>query len=137
MVQYRAPRLVHGAVVTAGQQKPRKAIQAVFYRTARDNEPVREFLDGLTAADRKNIGGDIAQVEWKWPKVTKPLVDSFGKGLYEVRSSLRDRIARIYFGVEQAQMILLHGVIKKTQKADKADIELARERLKDWKSNVP
>jgi phage-related protein len=123
--------------VTARPQKPSKAIQAVFYRTVRGNEPVREFLDGLTAADRKTIGGDIGQVEWKWPKMSKPLVDGFGKGLYEVRSSLRDRIARVYFAVEKAQMILLHGVIKKTQKADQADIDLARDRLKDWKANVP
>ena len=69
--------------------------------------------------------------------MNKPLGDSFGRGLTEVRSSLRDRIARVYFAVEKAQMILLHGVIKKTQKADTADIDLARDRLKDWKANVP
>jgi len=34
-------------------------------------------------------------------------------------------------------MILLHGVIKKTQKADQSDISLARERLKDWKKHNP
>jgi phage-related protein len=121
--------------VTAGKQKPSKAVQAVFYRTGKGNDPVREFLEGLTPADRKNIGADIAQVEWKWPKVSKPLVDSVGKGLFEVRSSLQNRIARVYFGVEQGQMILLHAVIKKTQKADQADIDLARERLKDWKAS--
>lgn len=117
--------------------KPRKAVQAVFYRNARGNEPLREFLDGLSAADRKSIGGNIGQVEWKWPNVGPPLIDGFGKGLCEVRVSLADRIARIYFGVEKGQMVLLHGVIKKTRKADPDDIALARRRLKDWLEHNP
>jgi len=122
---------------TPGKPKLEKAVQAAFYRSERGNEPVRDFLDDLSAADRKSIGGDIAQVEWKWPNVRSPLIDGFGKGLYEVRTGLKDRIARVYFGAEKCQMVLLHGVIKKTRKADQSDIALARERLKDWKNHNP
>jgi phage-related protein len=117
--------------------KPRKVVQAVFYRSPRGKEPLREFLDGLSPADRKSIGGNIAQVEWKWPNVGPPLIDGFGKGLCEVRIGLKDRIARVYFGVDKSQMVLLHGVIKKTQKADPDDIVLARQRLKDWLAHNP
>ena len=115
---------------------PAKVITAVFYKTAAGNEPVRDFLAGLSAADRKSIGGDIGQVERNWPKVSKPLVDGLGKGLFEVRTNLKDRIARVYFGVEQGKMALLHGIVKKTQKAPPPDVALARDRLKDWQASL-
>jgi phage-related protein len=37
----------------------------------------------------------------------------------------RGRIARILFCVEQGRMVLLHGLIKKTQKTPQRDIDLA------------
>ena len=86
---------------TPGKQK--KAVQAAFYRSERGNEPVRDFLDELSAADRKSIGGDIGQAEWKWPNVRSRLIDGFGKGLYEVRTGLKDRIVRVYFGSKKVR----------------------------------
>lgn len=118
-------------------EKPKKAIQATFYMTDKGNEPVRDFLDGLTAHDRKSVGADIAQVEWKWPGVKGPLIDSFGKGLYEVRTNIKDGIVRVYFSVDGGKMILIHGLVKKTKKADPDDVKMARKRLKDWKDNNP
>ncbi|MFI2794769.1 type II toxin-antitoxin system RelE/ParE family toxin [Haloferula sp. A504] len=78
-------------------------------------------------ADQKVIGADILAVQWKWP-VGKPLVDSLGGGLWEVRSSLRGRIARIFFVVVNGEIVLLHGIIKKSQTAPKKDLDLARSR---------
>jgi phage-related protein len=51
-----------------------------------------------------------------------------------VRSKIGNRIARVLFAVEQSEMILLHAFIKKTQRTNPADIELANKRLKEWKS---
>ncbi len=66
-----------------------KRIYAKFYRTAAGGEPVREWLLGLEPDDRKTIGTDIKDVEFAWP-LGKPLVDSLGSGLWEVRSDIRD-----------------------------------------------
>lgn len=52
--------------------------------------------------------------------------------MWEVRSSLANRIARTLFAVEGGQMILLHGFIKKTQQTSNDDIELAEKRFKEW-----
>ncbi|HBO33743.1 MAG TPA: type II toxin-antitoxin system RelE/ParE family toxin, partial [Anaerolineaceae bacterium] len=49
--------------------------------------------------------------------------------LWEVRSSLKNRIARVLFTVEGNYMVLLHGFIKKSQKTPLEDLKLARERL--------
>lgn len=49
-----------------------------------------------------------------------------------MRSTLAsDRIARVIFCMGDGHMILLHGFIKKTQKAPKADIDLALKRMNE------
>jgi phage-related protein len=97
------------------------------FATESGNEPVREWLKSLTAEDRKQIGSDILAVQWAWP-VGKPLVDSLGAGLWEVRSSLGNRIAHTFFLVENQEITLLHGILKKSRTAPKQDIDLARKR---------
>jgi phage-related protein len=75
---------------------------------------------------------DIAYVQFKWP-IGKPKVDYLRDSIWEVRSRLENRIARVLFAVEESQMILLHGFIKKTQQTPNSDIDLAIKRLKEWK----
>ena len=106
-------------------------IPAVFYRTQSGVEPVRTWLKSLTAAERRNIGEDIAYVQYKWP-IGKPRVDHISGAVWEVRSNLGNRIARTLFAVEGGSMILLHGFIKKTQQTPTAEIALALKRLKEW-----
>jgi hypothetical protein len=66
-----------------------------FYRTEAGTEPVREWLRGLEAADRRAIGLDLMRVQFGWP-IGMPLVRSLKDGLWEVRSSLSSkRIARL------------------------------------------
>jgi phage-related protein len=83
----------------------------------------------MPATDRKTIGEDIKTVQYGWP-LGMPLVRSLGTGLWEVRRRLDNRIARVLFVLEGATMVLLHGFIKKTQAIPKADLDLARDRLK-------
>jgi len=88
---------------------------------------VRDWLRELALPDKKIIGADILAVQWKWP-VGKPLVDSVGGGLWEVRSSLGTRIARTFFIIVDEEIILLHGIIKKSRTAPKQELDLARKR---------
>jgi phage-related protein len=103
-------------------------VPARFYRSDTGREPVREWLKDLEPEDRKAIGEDIKDVEFSWP-IGLPLVRPLGHELWEVRSNLpRGRIARTIFSIEQGQLILLHGFIKKTQKIPQHDIDLALKR---------
>ncbi len=108
-------------------------LPATFYRSASGDEPVRDWLKALNKQERKSVGEDIAYVQYKWP-IGKPRVDHLRGPIWEVRSTVGNRIARVLFAVEQAEMILLHAFIKKTQQTDLADIELALKRIKDWKN---
>ena len=63
-----------------------------------------------------------------------PLCRSLGLGLWEVRSNLSDgRTARLIFCIARAEMILLHGFIKKSRKTPKQDLDLAVKRRKELK----
>jgi phage-related protein len=104
-------------------------LRARFFRTDAGGEPVREWLIGLPAADRKTIGHDIKTVQFGWP-LGMPLVEHLGGGIWEVRVRLENRIARVLFVLEDDTMVLIHGFIKKAQKAPKPDLDLARDRLK-------
>jgi phage-related protein len=107
-----------------------KRLPARFYRTGSGREPVREWLQGLDAADRKVIGEDIKDVEFSWP-IGMPRVRALSQGIWEVRSSLASgRIARVLFCVEPDCMVLLHGFMKKTEKTPRQEIDLAIKRMK-------
>ncbi len=58
---------------------------------------------------------------------------ALGDGLWEVRTSLRsNRIARVLFSVQRGRILVLHGFIKKTQKAPPDDLALARRRNREF-----
>ena len=111
----------------AAAKKP--SLDCRFYRTTSGNEPVREWLKSLPAEARVEIGSDVAQVQWRWP-IGKPLVDGFGDGLFEVRTSWNGNIYRVLFCFAGKTIVLLHGFQKKSQKTPKTDLDLARRRMK-------
>lgn len=102
-------------------------LEVVFYRTESGNEPVREWLKGLSKQDKKAIGGDIKTVQYGWP-LGMPVVRKLDQGLWEVRSRLDKRIARTLFTVQGENMVLLHGFIKKSEKTPREDLQLAKDR---------
>lgn len=104
-----------------------RKLTVAFFRSDSRNEPVRDWLLSLPKRDRKTIGDDILKVQYCWP-IGKPLVGNLGNGLWEVRSQLEKRIARVIFCVESATMVLLHGFIKKAQKTPPRELEVALKR---------
>lgn len=98
-----------------------------FYATATGAEPVRDWLRSLPAEERKIIGEDIKTVQFGWP-LGLPIARKLAPGLWEVRSRLATRIARVLFSVKDERMVLLHGFIKKTRRTPAADIRLAQSR---------
>jgi len=104
---------------------------AVFFRTLAGREPVREWLRSLPKPERQVIGAGIAYVQYRWP-IGKPRVDHLRAGIWEVRSTLENRIARVLFAVHGEEIVLLHGFIKKTRGTPPEELELAERRWKEW-----
>ena len=77
------------------------------------------------------IGQDLMRTQYRWP-VGMPLCRPLSGGLWEVRSSLPgNRIARVLFFVGDARIGVVHGYVKKTQKAPADAIALAAKRMKE------
>ncbi len=124
--------MYHIWVVMAG--RPPRKIPVVFYRTRGGTEVVRDWLRSLDEKDRHAIGLDLMRVQFRWP-VGMPLCRAMGDGLWEVRTTLpSNRIARVLFCVTQAQIVALHGFIKKTQKTPDEELVLARKRKKEFEA---
>jgi phage-related protein len=103
-------------------------LHVVFFKTEAGAEPVRQWLKKLDRKHRKSIGEDIKTVQFGWP-LGMPLIRKLEAELWEVRSDLGGRIARVVFTVQDDLMVLLHGFIKKSQKTPIADLSTARKRL--------
>ena len=112
--------------------KRTEVLEVYFYKTSSGNEPVREWLKSLSKEDMKIIGFDIKTVQYGYP-IGMPLTRALQGtgGLEEVRSNIKDGIARVIFYVENNKMVLLHGFIKKTQATPKKELDLAIKRFKE------
>ena len=91
------------------------------------------LVEVVTGQRRREIGIDIKIVQFGWP-MGMPVVDHFERDIWEVRSRLSTRIARVLFTLEGNTMILLHGFIKKDRRTPKPDLDLTRQRLKKLRS---
>lgn len=107
----------------------RPTLDARFFKSDSGTEPVRDWVRGLPAKDRKTIGEDIKTVQFGWP-IGMPLVRKMDKDLWEVRIHLQDRIARVLFTVSGSTIVLLHGFIKKSQATPESDLKLAKDRMR-------
>ncbi len=93
---------------------------------------MREWLRALPRDDKKQIGEDIKTAQFGWP-LGMPLIRKVDKDLWEVRTKLKDGIARVIFTVDGNTMILLHGFIKKSQKTPTNELRTALNRLQSYK----
>ena len=107
-------------------------LSVVFYVTAAGNEPVRDWLLGLSRDDRRQVGFDIKTAQYGWP-LGMPLIRKLEPGLWEIRSEIGDGIARVLFTVTGDTMVLLHGFVKKSQKTPATDLKTAKQRMADLK----
>ncbi|NTU52271.1 MAG: type II toxin-antitoxin system RelE/ParE family toxin [Chlorobiaceae bacterium] len=68
------------------------------------------------------------------PQVRMPHTKAMGDGLFEMRPHGRDGIGRAFYcHVKGKKIIIVHAIIKKTQKTPPKDIRLARKRMQEMK----
>jgi phage-related protein len=68
------------------------------------------------------------------PNIGMPHTKHMGKGLIELRIKAIEGIARVFYAtIIKNEIVILHSIIKKTQKTPIKDLELAYKRLSEVK----
>lgn len=66
------------------------------------------------------------------PSLGRPHTAPLGKGLFEIRAKGKEGIARALFcTLKGREIVILHTFIKKTQRAPKNELDVARRRMKE------
>jgi len=70
----------------------------------------------------------------KGPNLGMPYTRAMGEGLFEMRLSDKDGIARVFYcTIEKHEIVVLHSFIKKTRATPDRELQLARKRLREVK----
>jgi len=102
------------------------------YRTAAGRRPIKEFLVGLSDADRASVLAAMSDVRDRGLVAARHLDGD----IYEVRADGDHVIYRVLFATEgETNRILLslEAFKKKTQRTPPDRIALAKRRLADWR----
>lgn len=103
---------------------------------------VRFFNQGLEAEILDLPAGLLARfvryterLEQFGPHIGMPHVRPMGRGLYELRLSAKEGIARVFFCVTSSrQIVFLHQFVKKTGKTPSKELEVAHRRMRSVKN---
>ncbi|MBA3066203.1 type II toxin-antitoxin system RelE/ParE family toxin [bacterium] len=101
----------------------------VFYETEAGKKPIEDFIDSLDASSWDKFIYKKELLEQLGPELRFPHTAPIGDGIFELRFKGKEgQIRVLFFFFHKRQIILLHGFVKKTKKAPKKEIEIARQR---------
>lgn len=110
--------------------------EIVYYKDAKDNSPVEEFLIELAKSNNPLAEQTLKGLKKLRSKAyhKEPLSKHLESGLWELRVRAGTNILRIIYTFRKGKIIiLLHIFIKKKQKIFPGEIEIARKRLNELK----
>lgn len=107
--------------------------RVIYYEDSKGIKPVKEFINKLDANQMAKILARITFLGKHWLELRRPFVDYLGDKLYELRIKLASgNIRIIYAYMFHNHIVLLHGVVKKTQKIPENDKLIAKKRMIDF-----
>lgn len=107
--------------------------KAIYYQDLKGRKQVKEFIDRFEEKTRAKILARIEFLEEHWHEVRRPLVDKIDKDLYELRVEFAwNNVRVLYAYMFKDYIVLLHGLVKKTNKIPENDKQKARTRMFDF-----
>jgi phage-related protein len=107
--------------------------KAIYYEDEKSNRPVEEFINSLVPKTKAKVLARITYLEEHWQELRRPYVDTLSDGLCELRIiHSGSQIRVIYAYMFKDYIVLLHGIVKKTDEMPHADILKAKSRMIDF-----
>jgi len=108
-----------------------------MYRSRGGDRPVRRFLDELPENAAAKLMGAIDLLAQTGPALRRPQAAHVRGKLWELRVSLGRLEYRMpYFFLPGRNIVLVHGLAKKTQALPDREIRTAEGRMKDFEDQV-
>ncbi len=111
---------------------PRFKYRVIFYKTEKGAEPVRDWLQNLSKAEKLQLGQAIQMLQMNGSMLPMPYASPLGKGLFELRERIGRVRYRIFYAFDGEHLVVLLHAATKDQRVIEDDITLARKRLKDY-----
>ena len=101
-----------------------------FYADEDGFAPVEDFMAGLPRAPKAKALAIIKLLEEEGPRLPYPYCSQVRGKIRELRTQYgKDKIRILYFGDSRRYFILLHGLLKRTDRLSEEDIQMAEERM--------
>ena len=102
--------------------------KVIYYITKKRENPVEDFLNSLSERQQRKLLRVINHIMlYGLESVISHLKKLSGTPLWEIRV--------IYASMQNADVLLLHGFVKKVQKTPNREVEVALKRLRDWENS--
>lgn len=109
----------------------------IAYEKENGEIPVEEFLDSINPKMRAKIYGLLEILQEKGNMLREPYSKHLDDGIFELRCKFGSDITRVlYFFYYEGRIILTNGFVKKTQKTPKEEIQIAKDRRRDFRERV-
>ena len=108
-----------------------KEWKIIFYQTTRGDKPVEEFIDKLDFKKQTKIFSHLELLKEYGLNLSATYLKKLAgtKKLWELRVS----VYRIFLSpIVKRNILLIHMIVKKSNKTPKKDLRLAESRLKDF-----
>lgn len=111
--------------------------EVIFYEKENGECPAEEFILSLDVKMRAKMLGLLELLEEKGTQLREPYSKPIDDGIFEIRCKIGNNISRVlYFFYYEGKIILTNGFVKKTQKTPKEEIQIAKDRRKDFIERV-
>lgn len=111
--------------------------RVVYYRTARGESPVEEFIAKMPAKHQQKVAAFLQLLAQEGPRLARPYAARVRGPLKELRVGFgRDEYRIFHFFVKEERVVLVHGFAKKTQALPEREIETAEARMKDFLKRI-
>lgn len=99
--------------------------QVVYYRDARGNCPVKDFLEELPTKVQAKLFKWIQLLEEEGPNLPRPYADVLREKIRELRLKFGSNQYRLLYFFHGKMVVLTHGFLKKTDQVPNEEIERA------------
>ena len=111
--------------------------ELIAYEKENGEVSVEEFRNSVNPKMRTKIYGLMGILQEKGNILREPYSKHLEDGIFELRWKFGSNITRVlYFFYYEGKIIMTNGFVKKTQKTPKEEIQIAKDRRKDFIERV-